>query len=170
MVDEENRIAKSRVRRSSSAPEGGMNAGVAGEGSGASGSGSAAGPRRSSLVQRISETLLPHGRSYSSLPDGASSHFLSRERWEDLEWDHTGRITFREFIVAFMAWVGVDEDDEDDESVSSAPASPIAVTSAAAAHGATDSPAPSVRTPSSNRAADRSRRGVSITVPPPPAQ
>lgn len=39
---------------------------------------------------------------------------LSRERWLELDWDGDGQITFKEFLYAFMQWVGV-EDDEGDE-------------------------------------------------------
>lgn len=41
---------------------------------------------------------------------------LSKERWMELDWDGDGQITFKEFLFAFMEWVGVDDDDEDDEA------------------------------------------------------
>lgn len=50
------------------------------------------------------------------LEAGAGSTFLSRERWEELDWDHDGKITFKEFLAAMLLWVGVDEDEEDEEA------------------------------------------------------
>ena len=45
---------------------------------------------------------------------GPSNALLSRERWMELDWDGDGQTTFREFLLVFMTWVGVDDDDEDE--------------------------------------------------------
>jgi Ca2+-binding EF-hand superfamily protein len=47
---------------------------------------------------------------------GAGSTFLSRERWEELDWDHDGKITFKEFLAAMLLWVGVDEEEDEEEA------------------------------------------------------
>lgn len=44
-----------------------------------------------------------------------TSSLLSRERWEELDWDSDGQITFKEFLFALMTWVGMDDDDDMDE-------------------------------------------------------
>ncbi|EFJ12275.1 hypothetical protein SELMODRAFT_425580 [Selaginella moellendorffii] len=36
------------------------------------------------------------------------------ERFEEMDWDRDGRVTFKEFLLAFTGWVGI-EDDEDQE-------------------------------------------------------
>ena len=36
---------------------------------------------------------------------------LSRERWEELDWDADGNITFKEFVFAMFKWVGLDEEE-----------------------------------------------------------
>jgi len=46
---------------------------------------------------------------------GGASGLLSKERWAELDWDSDGQITFVEFLYAFEAWVGVDEDESDED-------------------------------------------------------
>ena len=41
---------------------------------------------------------------------------LSADRWEELDWDSDGSITIKEWLYAFMTWVGLDDVDTDDES------------------------------------------------------
>ena len=43
---------------------------------------------------------------------GASS-VLSKERWEELDFDHDGSITFKEFFWAFQGWVASEDEDEE---------------------------------------------------------
>lgn len=44
--------------------------------------------------------------------------FLTEERFNELDWNEDGEITFREFLFAFVSWVGTDEEeDEDDEEL-----------------------------------------------------
>ena len=40
---------------------------------------------------------------------GASS-ILSKERWEELDFDHDGSITFKEFFWAFQGWVAAEDE------------------------------------------------------------
>lgn len=42
-------------------------------------------------------------------------HFLSEERFKELDFDSDGSITFREFLFAMFAWVGLDEGEEDED-------------------------------------------------------
>ena len=46
---------------------------------------------------------------------GEALSFLTEERYNELDWDHDGSVTFKEFLFAFMAWVGLDDEDSDDE-------------------------------------------------------
>lgn len=40
---------------------------------------------------------------------GPVTQFLTQERMDELDWDKNGYITFKEFVFAFLSWVGVDE-------------------------------------------------------------
>lgn len=44
----------------------------------------------------------------------AALHFLSEERFAELDFDKDGSATFAEFLFAMFTWVGIDEDDEDE--------------------------------------------------------
>ena len=46
-----------------------------------------------------------------------ATEFLSQDRWRQLDWDGDGKVTFREFVHAFIDWVGVDEEEDEDEEV-----------------------------------------------------
>mmetsp|Transcript_12455 Transcript_12455/g.20238 ORF Transcript_12455/g.20238 Transcript_12455/m.20238 type:complete len:247 (-) Transcript_12455:323-1063(-) len=37
---------------------------------------------------------------------------LSKERWDEMDWDSNGTIDFAEFVFAFSSWVDINEDDE----------------------------------------------------------
>ncbi|OQR94766.1 hypothetical protein THRCLA_08101 [Thraustotheca clavata] len=41
--------------------------------------------------------------------------FISQKRFNEMDWDNDGSITFKEFLMAFESWVGVDEDVETEE-------------------------------------------------------
>lgn len=43
---------------------------------------------------------------------GQRKSVLSAERFDELDWDHNGRVTFREFLFAVSGWVGLEEDEE----------------------------------------------------------
>eukprot|EP01138_Halocafeteria_seosinensis_P007383 gb/GECG01007548.1/.p1 GENE.gb/GECG01007548.1/~~gb/GECG01007548.1/.p1 ORF type:complete len:359 (+),score=67.56 gb/GECG01007548.1/:1-1077(+) len=47
--------------------------------------------------------------------NSSATGLLSEDRWNELDWDKDGRITFKEFLFAFYNWVGVEEDDEDED-------------------------------------------------------
>ena len=40
--------------------------------------------------------------------DSAARAMMSEERWNELDWDGDGRISFREFIWAFQSWISLD--------------------------------------------------------------
>eukprot|EP00898_Chlorokybus_atmophyticus_P006309 jgi/Chlat1/667/Chrsp104S01153 len=44
---------------------------------------------------------------------GASGGMLSSKRFDEMDWDGNGKISFKEFLFAFEGWVGV-EDEEDE--------------------------------------------------------
>jgi len=44
----------------------------------------------------------------------AASSFLSEDRWNEMDWDQNGSITFEEFVYAFTRWVDIDNEDEDE--------------------------------------------------------
>jgi hypothetical protein len=52
---------------------------------------------------------------------GRNNALLMEDRWSELDWDHDGQITFKEFLFAFYKWVGVDDIDSDDEDADSIP-------------------------------------------------
>ncbi len=39
---------------------------------------------------------------------GAGS-MLSKERWDEMDWDHNGNIDFAEFVFAFSKWIDLDD-------------------------------------------------------------
>lgn len=43
---------------------------------------------------------------------GTSNGLLSKERWDEMDWDGDGTITFKEFLWALLGWVGLNDDDE----------------------------------------------------------
>ncbi|KAK5844918.1 putative calcium-binding CML21 -like protein [Gossypium arboreum] len=46
-----------------------------------------------------------------------SSGRIAMKRFEEMDWDKNGSVSFKEFLFAFTNWVGIDdaEDDEDEE-------------------------------------------------------
>lgn len=70
-------------------------------------------------------------RPVSTSSSSASSHltFLALgSRWKELDFNADGRVSFAEFFLAFLGWVGVrlsseDEDDEDEDSGEATPGS-----------------------------------------------
>ncbi|CAM9932232.1 unnamed protein product, partial [Ectocarpus sp. 13 AM-2016] len=47
--------------------------------------------------------------------DEGSMSILSQERWDEMDWDSNGDISFGEFVYAFTKWVDVDGEDTADE-------------------------------------------------------
>ncbi|KAJ6808118.1 putative calcium-binding protein CML21 [Iris pallida] len=61
---------------------------------------------KSEMVQAINETTSGE----------RSSGRIAMKRFEEMDWDKNGTVTFKEFLFAFTRWVGIDvEDDEDEE-------------------------------------------------------
>uniref|UniRef100_A0ACD5ZN31 Uncharacterized protein n=1 Tax=Avena sativa TaxID=4498 RepID=A0ACD5ZN31_AVESA len=44
-----------------------------------------------------------------------SSGRIGVKRFEEMDWDKNGSVTFKEFLFAFTRWVGLDENDDDDD-------------------------------------------------------
>lgn len=44
-----------------------------------------------------------------------SSGRIAMRRFEEMDWDNNGTVTFKEFLFAFTRWVGIDEAEDDDE-------------------------------------------------------
>ncbi|KAJ4981830.1 hypothetical protein NE237_032667 [Protea cynaroides] len=46
-----------------------------------------------------------------------SSGRIAMKRFEEMDWDKNGMVTFKEFVFAFTRWVGIDDIDEDGEEI-----------------------------------------------------
>jgi len=44
----------------------------------------------------------------------SANALLSRQRWEELDWDDDGSITFKEFLFAMFKWCGLEDEDEEE--------------------------------------------------------
>uniref|UniRef100_A0A1D1ZHW2 Putative calcium-binding protein CML21 n=1 Tax=Anthurium amnicola TaxID=1678845 RepID=A0A1D1ZHW2_9ARAE len=44
-----------------------------------------------------------------------SSGRIAMRRFEEMDWDKNGMVTFKEFLFAFTRWVGIDDGEEEDE-------------------------------------------------------
>ena len=64
----------------------------------------------------VKRTPQKDGKAHSD-----AMHFLSEERFSELDFDHDGTITFIEWLFAFFTWVEVDDEDDEDEAVLGAP-------------------------------------------------
>ncbi|XP_008782977.1 probable calcium-binding protein CML21 [Phoenix dactylifera] len=62
---------------------------------------------KNEMVQAINETTTGE----------RSSGRIAMKRFEEMDWDKNGTVTFKEFLFAFTRWVGIDdvEEGEDDE-------------------------------------------------------
>ncbi|XP_042488866.1 probable calcium-binding protein CML21 [Macadamia integrifolia] len=60
---------------------------------------------KNEMVQAINET---------SSGERSSSR-IAMKRFEEMDWDRNGMVTFKEFLFAFTSWVGIDDVDEDGE-------------------------------------------------------
>lgn len=62
---------------------------------------------RNEMVQAINETV----------GGERSSGRIAMRRFEEMDWDKNGMVTFKEFLFAFTRWIGFEDndDDEDDE-------------------------------------------------------
>lgn len=41
------------------------------------------------------------------------AHMASQERWDEMDWDSNGDISFGEFVYAFTKWADFENGDED---------------------------------------------------------
>ncbi|KAL4185921.1 hypothetical protein AMTRI_Chr10g8180 [Amborella trichopoda] len=57
------------------------------------------------MVQAINETTSGE----------RSSCRIAMRRFEEMDWDKNGMVSFKEFLFAFTHWVGIDADEEEDE-------------------------------------------------------
>ncbi|KAJ0988173.1 hypothetical protein J5N97_006529 [Dioscorea zingiberensis] len=44
-----------------------------------------------------------------------SSGRIAMKRFEEMDWDRNGTVTFKEFLFAFTTWVGIDDNEEDED-------------------------------------------------------
>ncbi|PHT61314.1 putative calcium-binding protein CML22 [Capsicum annuum] len=45
-------------------------------------------------------------------PSEKSPSHVTRTRFKEMDWDRSGNVSFRQFLFAFLDWVGIDTDDE----------------------------------------------------------
>ncbi|KAJ4975436.1 hypothetical protein NE237_000542 [Protea cynaroides] len=57
------------------------------------------------MVQAINETTSGE----------RSSGRIAMKRFEEMDWDKNGMVSFKEFLFAFTRWIGIDDIDEDEE-------------------------------------------------------
>ncbi|KAH7332477.1 hypothetical protein KP509_20G089500 [Ceratopteris richardii] len=51
-----------------------------------------------------------------STPVARNASRIGLKRFEEMDWDKNGLITFKEFLFVFTNWVGVEDDEESDDS------------------------------------------------------
>lgn len=66
----------------------------------------------SHLAMKSPTASLRSARSGHTIDSDALT-FLTSERYDELDFDKDGQVTFREFLFAFMAWAGFAEDEEE---------------------------------------------------------
>nr|GMD80588.1 probable calcium-binding protein CML22 isoform X1 [Ipomoea batatas] len=49
-----------------------------------------------------------------AFPLEKSPSHVTRTRFKEMDWDRSGKISFRKFLFAFLDWVGIDGDDDED--------------------------------------------------------
>nr|CAB3468379.1 unnamed protein product [Digitaria exilis] len=57
------------------------------------------------MIQAINETTTGE----------RSSGRIAMKRFEEMDWDKNGMVSFKEFLFAFTRWVGIDENEDDEE-------------------------------------------------------
>ncbi|KAG0466281.1 hypothetical protein HPP92_017861 [Vanilla planifolia] len=60
---------------------------------------------KSEMVEAINE----------STTGGRSSGRIAMRRFEEMDWDRNGMVTFKEFLFAFTRWLGIGDGEEEDE-------------------------------------------------------
>ncbi|KAG6529743.1 probable calcium-binding protein CML21 [Zingiber officinale] len=61
----------------------------------------------------VSKTEMVHAINETTAGERSSGR-IAMTRFEEMDWDKNGMVTFKEFLFAFTRWVGIDEVDEDD--------------------------------------------------------
>ena len=46
------------------------------------------------------------------IPRNSPAQFLSEARWEEMDFDDSGNVTFQEFLYNIFRWVGLEDEDE----------------------------------------------------------
>ncbi|KAF5184388.1 Ef hand calcium-binding family protein [Thalictrum thalictroides] len=59
---------------------------------------------KSEMVQAINETTSGE----------RSSGRIAMKRFEEMDWDKNGMVTFKEFLFAFTKWIGIDDNEEEE--------------------------------------------------------
>ncbi|ETV92513.1 hypothetical protein H310_13196 [Aphanomyces invadans] len=79
---------------------------------------------RNEMLSRLHESMHEHSptkktskqRSFLKASDATvtcpANSFITQRRFNEMDWDHDGSITFKEFLMAFESWVGVDDEDD----------------------------------------------------------
>ncbi|XP_068638303.1 probable calcium-binding protein CML21 [Aristolochia californica] len=60
---------------------------------------------KNEMVQAINETTTGE----------RSSGRIAMKRFEEMDWDRNGMVTFKEFLFAFTRWIGMDDPEDEDE-------------------------------------------------------
>ncbi|XAR56845.1 hypothetical protein NMG60_11037466 [Bertholletia excelsa] len=61
---------------------------------------------KSEMIQAINETTSGE----------RSSGRIAMKRFEEMDWDKNGMVTFKEFLFAFTRWVGIDDNEDEGEN------------------------------------------------------
>lgn len=61
------------------------------------------------LYSPTKKTALKVKQNYEDQRTNSGNVMLSEGRFLEMDWDKDGEITFKEFLMAFESWVGVDE-------------------------------------------------------------
>lgn len=62
----------------------------------------------------VSKNEMVHAINETSAGERSSGHIAMR-RFEEMDWDKNGMVSFKEFLFTFTCWVGIDDDDDVEE-------------------------------------------------------
>ncbi|WOL13645.1 putative calcium-binding protein CML21 [Canna indica] len=62
----------------------------------------------------VSKNEMVHAINETTAGERSSGRIAMR-RFEEMDWDKNGMVTFKEFLFAFTRWVGIDDVEEEDE-------------------------------------------------------
>lgn len=60
--------------------------------------------------EEVLQIFRKDGASRATKQQRASRSVISEERWKEMDWNEDGSISFKEFLLAFGSWVGLDDD------------------------------------------------------------